>query len=176
MKPASFSEKPLPPIVCVARAAAVKQKEMQTKRACVHDSEVDTRWKTKKLLKWGEQAQNKTCFCTATTGLTCKLQVFFLWVSVKRALSIHITEPCFLSFFTALTRAIQRPISPIVRMHLASRVTKCKRYFLKRLFVLLLKMTLCQLYLFYNQWIIAWEHHATIKQGLLWVIYKSTLY
>lgn len=45
MKPASFSEKTLPPILYVARATAVqllKTKRKKTKRACVHDSEVDT--------------------------------------------------------------------------------------------------------------------------------------
>lgn len=58
-----------------------------------------------------------------------------------------------------------------------------KSYVFKRLFVLLTCTvatfvgSLCQFYLFDNQCIITpREHHVTIKQGLLWVIYKSTEY
>lgn len=45
MKPASFSEKPLPPILYVASATAeqlVKTKRNVDKKSSVHDSEVDT--------------------------------------------------------------------------------------------------------------------------------------
>lgn len=149
--------------------------------------------KAQKLLKWGEHAQNETCLCTATTGITCKLLFFppffppptgvceecFIY-SYNRALFFHL-------FYSSVfsTSAITRPPFPNVCVCQVSRVTKCmtpNSTFFKRLFVALTHAlnlrvwSLCQLYLFDNQWIIPREHHVNIKQGLLWVIYKSTQY
>lgn len=136
--------------------------------------------------------KNKTCLCTATTGLAFVLLLFFLpWVSVNKTLSIHITEqllfppnPFFFFFFTALffcfdCRCTRR--ANLFNAECICRVSRVKQRmtvngaFLKRqpgpstYATAMTVGSLCQLNLFDNQRIIIKKGTTshTVKHGFI---------
>lgn len=117
MKPASFSEKPLPPIlnecVCVWPEPRLysgwKQKEMKTKRSmCTRlwgtYLNLDESTKTVKV-RWARTKRDLFVHRNNRSHLQIAFFPPFFppppLASVKNALSIHITELCFFIFITA---------------------------------------------------------------------------
>lgn len=89
MKFASFSEKPLPSILCMRPKLLLhgwsKQRKKKVHMYMTLRYTPKPRWNVKKSLQnWGEQAENKTCFAPQQPDLNCKLLFcffFFLFFS-----------------------------------------------------------------------------------------------
>lgn len=121
------------------------------------------------------KAHNKTCFCTATTGFTCKM--LFFPVCVKQALSIDKTQLCFFSLFLQLSvlTSVKQGHSVLQAYEFSFKGQMCitlNSAFLKDCLYHLYAFS-ANFYLFDNHWIIRREHHATINQGLWWVTYNK---
>lgn len=112
---------------------------------------------------------------------------FFLWVSEKKTIYSY-NRAVFPPLFTAMCFNFcyikaDLSCSACMSSFKGHKIYNSKSYVFKRLFVLLTCTvatfvgSLCQFHLFDNQRIIIpRERHVTIKQELLWVIYKSTEY